>query len=201
VSRRRSSSLAQALPLVALLACAACASFRGDELPRRGLGELRREAPLPAVTYGLSNNFASSEPPATGWSVTCVDRVFGMAFSEIERKASTEGLHLDVRFASRVRQPVFTVGLGLFSILSLGLIPAYGRDDLSLSVRVEVDGSLVKRYEYQDHAGTWFHWFMIPWAFSHDPFEVENAVLENMLLNFLHDFRQDLPGFPSPAAS
>ncbi|MFN0006739.1 MAG: hypothetical protein ACKVXR_02435 [Planctomycetota bacterium] len=193
-------SLRKTLAPLLLALCAACASFRGEELPQRDLGELAESERLPAVTYVLSN----AQPPSGNFPSSgtehCVDRVFRSAFTEAEAKESDAGLHLEIHYSSRARQPVFTLGLGLLALASLGVIPAYGRNDLTLSVRAEVDGVLVQRYEYEDHVVTWIHLFVIPWAFSHDPVEVEGQVLENMLLNFLHDLRRDLPGFPSPAA-
>lgn len=188
------------LALVLLVLGAACASFRGEELPQRDLREFQGSERLPAVTYVISNTFPGYGSFQAGGPDRCVDRVFRDVFQEAERKESAGGIHLDLNYAWRTRQPVFTMGLLFFTIASLGVIPTYGRDDLELSVRVEVDGVLAKRYAYEDHVSMWVHLFMIPWAFSHDPQEVQEAVLENTLRNFLYDLRRDLPGFPEPAA-
>jgi hypothetical protein len=175
-----------------LVLLAGCASFRGEELPRRGFREAVGDEPLPAVSYRISNPPGGPGLPLVLPEAT-VERVLRRAFVEAERKENDGGLHLDVRCTSRQRAPVFTVGLGLVSIFTLGIIPAYGRSDLRLEVEVEFEGKVAKRYEYEDHVNTWIQLFLIPWAFSHDPVEVGDAELENMLLNFLYDFRRDLP--------
>ena len=201
MSTRLDSIVRNSLSILLLVFCAACASFRGEELPQRDPGELERSERLPPVTYELANAYGTTVASQAGTSDACIDRVLRKAFSEVERRESEAGLHLDFHYTTRTRQPTFTMGMVLLSIVSLGLIPAYGRGDLSLTVLVEVDGRIAGRYGYEDHVDTWVHLFVIPWAYSHDPVEVEEAVLENMLLNFLHDLRRDLPGFPKPAAS
>jgi len=180
---------------LALLWTASCAGFRGDDLPRLGLREAVGEEPLPAVTYTLTNTNAAIGlgPGRTG---AAVERVFRRAFVDVQRVESRPGagLHLGVHCTSRTRSPAFTVGLAVVSVLTLGVIPAYERNDHRLEVQVRTEGGVLKRYEYEDHVNAWLHLFMIPWAFSHDPVEVQEDSWENLLLHFLRDFRRDLPG-------
>jgi hypothetical protein len=72
-------------------------------------------------------------------------------------------------------------------------VPAYGQQDFHLDVQVKTDGRTWKRYGYQDHIYSWMHLLVIPGPFSHDPVEIEDDVVENMLVNFLFELRRDLP--------
>ena len=42
------------------------------------------------------------------------------------------------------------------------------------------------------------HWFVLPWAYARDPMERKSALIDNMLLNLLHDLRGELPVAISP---
>lgn len=204
MSSRSRPDFRTTLALVAFLVCSACASFRGDELPERSLHEEVEQGRLPAATYEyslVSGTAGAPWSPGPEWVDRICAPIFSQVFSEIERKESAEGLHLHMQFEVRHSRPVsFTYGLALIAIASAFLIPVHGRDDLILTVRVDVEGALATRYEYEDHIDSWLHLFMIPWAHSHEGMKVYESVLENLLLNFLHDLRRDLPGFPKPAA-
>jgi hypothetical protein len=100
-----------------------------------------------------------------------------------------------------MRQPVFTITLALFTICSLGIIPTYASEDLTLVARVEYQGKLGREYVYHDRVNTWAELFLLPFAFSHDPVAVSRSVYENMLLHFLRDLRKDLPTIMPPAAA
>jgi hypothetical protein len=121
-----------------------------------------------------------------------VERVFRKAFAATRGGPAENDLHVDLFYDSRTRQPIFTMGLAFFTICSLGIIPTYGYEDLTFEARVTDKGNPVAVYEYHDHIETWVHLVMIPWAYAHDPTEIEDRVFENMLLNFIHDLRRDL---------
>jgi hypothetical protein len=176
-----------------LVLCTACASFAGGELPAQSLSELESQQRLPAISYELRSAVTPnlSSPNLVGPNAN-VERVFRKAFAETRSGPADNDLHVDLFYESRTRQPIFTMGLAFFTICSLGIIPTYGYEDLTFEARVTDKGNPVAVYEYHDHIETWVHLVMIPWAYAHDPTEIEDRVFENMLLNFIHDLRRDL---------
>jgi hypothetical protein len=180
-------------------ACCGCAGFRGELLPQLSRSEITSENRLPAISYECK---IGPGPNATGgdnlWPGSSAEWLFRSAFVDARNGPAANDLHIDLFFQTEARQPSFTLGLALLTICSLGIIPAYGREDLTLRARVEYQGRLAREYTYGDRIEIWIHLFMIPWSFSHDPVEVERAVHENLLLHFLRDLRKDLPQITSP---
>lgn len=176
---------------------ASCASYRGEELPERSLAELERAPRLPAITYWVTEAgavpflAAAQNVPPTAITTTRVEPLFRRLF--VESKATTEAgpLHLDMYFRSTPNNPGVTLVLGLFCIASIGVLPAYGEDDLYLEVKVRRDGVAVKQYLYEESVHTWLHWFALPWAFTHDPEEVTAAAVDQMLLALVADLQRD----------
>jgi hypothetical protein len=185
---------------ILLLVCSGCASFRCDELPQLGRNDLTPENRMPAITYTWNSGVSTP-----GFAVNTVftgsssEWLFRSAFADAHNAPAANDVHIDLYFSSEMRQPTFSMGLMLLSIFSLGIIPAYAREDLHLRARLENQGQLVKEYQYSDSTETWMHIFVIPWCFSHDPSVVGKAVLENLLLHLIRDLRKDVPKL-APAA-
>jgi len=179
-------------PLV-LLACCGCASFHGRELPKLDRNELASQPRLPAISYECRVGPNPSSPPGGGWPSAAAEVLFCSAFAEARRGPAANDLHIDLAHLNVIRQPIFSITLGFFTLASLGILPTYIEEDVTLSVRVEYQGKLAREYIYRDHINTWIELFLLPWAFSHDPIEIERATDENLLLHFLRDLRKDLP--------
>ncbi|MCY2959376.1 MAG: hypothetical protein NTY35_04360 [Planctomycetota bacterium] len=47
--------------------------------------------------------------------------------------------------------------------------------------------------DHEESITTLLHWFVLPWSFSYDPMERKSALIDNMVLNLVHDLRGDLP--------
>jgi hypothetical protein len=192
---------------ILLLACPGCAGFRGELLPQLGRNDLTPANRMPAISYTWNSGIpARGLAPNTAFAGSSSEWLFRSAFVDARNAPGANDIHIDLYFQSEMRQPTFSMGLMLLSIFSLGIIPGYACDDLSLRAQLQNQGQIVKEYQYVDSVDTWMHLFMIPWAFSHDPAVVEREALENMLLHLIRDLRKDLPqlaagaGAPAPAA-
>jgi len=81
---------------------------------------------------------------------------------------------------------------GFISGLTLTIIPAYAKDEYILSVDVKKGNQALKTYTYQDHLDSWIELFLIFLTPSHWPPTMAKELIDNMLMNFLHDFWRDL---------
>jgi hypothetical protein len=188
--------------LLALLA-GSCAAWSGHLLPEIPPGQDAGQPQLPAISYqiGAIGDPALQNPPMP-WPSPSLERHFRNGFADARNGPPAGGLHVQLSFQDEMRAPAFTIGLTLVTICTLGIIPAYAREDLTLVARVENDGKLAKVYEYHDRVETWVHLVMIPWAFSNDPVEIQRSTFDNMLRHLLRDLRRDLPQLTAaPAGS
>jgi hypothetical protein len=189
---------------LALFACVGCASFSNPTLPLRSLDDLEREGKLSAITYefsegnSLGNIAALSQASAPAPVVASVlqarvEPIFRRVFAEATRQQQAGEWHVDMYYRETARNPALTMTLAFFFIGSLGIVPAYGRDDLYLEAKLKHNGATVRQYVYSESVATWMHWFVLPWAYARDPLERKSALIDNMLLNLLHDLRGELP--------
>ncbi|MBI5285437.1 MAG: hypothetical protein HY874_10125 [Chloroflexi bacterium] len=180
-----------------LLLVAACASFRGDELPERRLADLERLARLPAITYSVSEAgavqflAAVENVPPSSIVHSRVEPLFRRLFVESKLQAEPGPLHLDMYFRSTPHNPSVTVALGVCFIATLGFFPAYAQDDLYLEVRLRKNGEPARQYVYVETVHTWMHWFLLPWSFTKDPEAVTASAIDQMLLNLVFDLQRD----------
>jgi hypothetical protein len=182
---------------------AGCASFSKSKLPTRTLAEFENEGRLIGITYDFADvgGFGAASLPAMSTAPTTpsymfqsrVQPIFRRAFAEATWQKAPGEWHLDIYYRETARNPAVTYTLVLFFIASLGFLPAYSEDDLYLEVKLRHNGETVKQYIYEESVATWMHWFVLPWAFSDDPMETKTAILENMILNLLHELRTELP--------
>lgn len=198
------------LPLVVLLlALAGCASFSHGRLPARSLDDLERGGKLIAITYQFSENSAAGSLEAVDRAnlsgaatptilQSRVEPIFRRVFIEARLGREPGEWHVDMYYRETARNPAVSITLGLFFLGSLGLLPAYAEDDLYLEAKLLHAGVAVKQYVFEERVATWMHWFVLPWAFSNDPIERKAQLVDNMILNLLHELKRNLPA-PAPA--
>lgn len=198
VSRTRSACL------VAALACTACASFTDAHLPKRSLADIESAGRLAAITYQFAEwNVVSSDEslvittPAPVVVPTVVqariEPILRRAFVDSTRGKERGEWHLDMYYRETERNPAVTYTLALFFIVSLGLVPVYTDTDLYLEAKLMHHGRTVRQYVYEERVSSWIHWFMLPWAFTHDPIVRKAEILDNMVLNLVHDVASEIP--------
>lgn len=195
---------------LAWLACAACASFSDGRLPKRPLSDYEGGGRLAPITYEFSDSgvlsldealVVTTPTPAGVPSVlkSRLEPLFRRAFVEATRQKEPGEWHVDMYYRETERNPAMTYTLALFFVASLGLFPAYTETDLYLEAKLKHDGATVEQYIYEESVSTWLHWFLLPWSFSNDPMERKSELIDNMVLNLIHDLADDLPR-PAPAA-
>lgn len=54
-------------------------------------------------------------------------------------------------------------------------------------------GEPLKQYVYEETVSTWIHWFLLPWSFTDDPIERKAEIIDNMVLNLVHDVAAEVP--------
>lgn len=191
---RQDGCVLRFLGVLLLLGCSGCAAFLGGELARLDPAELRTQPRLPPISYQIRQGAnPNSAEMGQGWPSAPAEALFCSAFTGARHGPAEGDLHSDLAHFNVVRQPVFSLTLGLFTLASLGIIPTYIEEDFTLTVRVEYKGQLAQEYLYKDHVSIWIEVFMIFWSFSNDPVETERANFENMLLHLIRDLRRDIP--------
>jgi len=182
------------------IACSGCASFSKGHLPERSLADYDGGRVLAAITYDLTGSTSFSLDDAmlaasSGPTVlkARVEPIFRRVFSEAEQQKTPGEWHVDMYYRETERNPAVTYTLVFFFIVSLGIVPAHAETDLYLEAKLKHDGATVKQYVYEESLSTWVHWFMLPWSFSHDPLERKAELIDNMVLNLVHDLASALP--------
>jgi len=177
-----------------VFACCGCTGFRGNMLPQLDRNELTPENRLPAISYQCNPLGGQSAPVVNAsWPAASNEWLFRSAFLDARPGPAADDLHIDLFLQTEMRQPSFTIGLAVLTVCTLGLIPTYGLEDVSLRARLEYQGKLVRTYSYTDTMELWVHLVMIPWSFSHDVVAVERSIYDNLLLHLLRELRKDIP--------
>jgi hypothetical protein len=197
-------TIALVLGLVSLVSVG-CASFSESKLPRRSLDDLHETGKPCALTYQMSEGGLpipgeSQEQvnlvQAAGTSSYIRSRVeplFRRAFVDSKRQTEPGEWHVDMYYRETHRNMMVSMTLFVFCIASFGVVPTYAQDDLYLEARLKHDKETVKQFVYNESVETWVELFLIPWAFSRDPIETKSIIVDNMILNLIHDLKQELP--------
>ncbi len=175
-------------------------SYPSGKLEELDRNELTSQPRLPAISYQFRQGANPNSPDTAGaWPSPTAELLFCSAFTDARRGAAADDLHVDLAHVNEIRQPVFSLTLGLLTLVSLGILPTYVEEDVVLRARVEYQGKFAGEYLYRDRVHTWVEVFLIPWSFVHDPVNVERSTFENMVLHLLRDLRKDLPQVVSAA--
>ena len=186
--------------LVIILLTGCIRSFPGKDLPSRSYQDIIIQPPKHSIDYNASYNFTYLSPGDTVHS-----KIREMYLKEIEKVFSTtnyfqkfgsgpglENYHLSMLL--EVKGNGFT---DIFSVvgfaISICLIPYYQREDYTLTVAVEKNNRVIKKYTYTDHINSYMQLFLwvILISSKYDPSEVREKIINNMLTNFLYDLSRD----------
>jgi hypothetical protein len=168
-----------------------CASFPGKELPKYTFEQI--EPPAKKVSVDYEAIFLMQ-----GQEVAFMVREFEERISKIFAKANfflkyglgigSADYHFKITLNHTEAQPTF---MTLVSGITLTLIPWNAKDEFSLSIEVKKGDQLLKEYQYKEHMDTWFQLFMIFLTPTHHPVKVKEQIIDDLLLNFLHDLKED----------
>jgi hypothetical protein len=78
-----------------------------------------------------------------------------------------------------------------FSALSLTALPGYGDMNAVIIVDVKKGNQILKKYRYDNSWRFLMQFFLFPLTPWHYPPSVARGIIDDMLLQFLHDFEQD----------
>ena len=191
------SAIGGALGLSAL---AGCASFPDQRLPRYTDEQIVPGDAKPSIDYDVKVFLSEEEYPAAAVPglQKRVDHILGRSrlFSNVRvrsvaetgNKAEPYHLSITIRDESRIKHGIWG---GLAFAVTVMIFPLQIDDDFVLLVDVTEGGQVIKHYEYRDAMETWVELFLIVMTPTHSQPAVTRAVLENMLMNFLHDLAKD----------
>jgi len=111
-------------------------------------------------------------------------------FSNVIEGEGKYPIHFD--FSLETHNKVGYLFTALPSGLTLLIFPAINKDEYTLSVKVYNNYNLIKKYEYSDFITQYMSIWVLPFSFSKTYSSVNSKVIEQLLLNFLHDFQKDL---------
>jgi len=170
-----------------------CASFPGKQIPTIDSQQLVNGQTLKAIDYTASWLQQGRENGELSQLFeVLVDEAFEEAsiFESYHIGVGRENVHFDIVMSDHVNVAASSASL-FFSLLTIGIIPAYERDNYALTVDVSSDGQLIKKYEYKDHLTFWLGWFVLPAAPGHNPLRISNEVKKNLLRAFFQDLQAD----------
>ena len=182
------------LALFAVFIASGCASFAGMELPIYANEQLSAPEKKISASYDVMQFHGTYPRDATAASQR-IERVLSASPLFVELKTGTEqgDYHYSFVLRSAVMPSEFIVSLnGFISGFTFLVIPAYERDIFIMTVVVKKGDYVLKTYNYKDHTDTWIQvvlLFLMPFNF---PPMVYDSVMDNMIMNFAHDFSSDL---------
>jgi len=176
-----------------LFVLAGCAAFPGRQLPVVAYDQLASDEPRPSIDYDVKF-FTALQPDPSGvyFFNREIVNVFGRsrAFSTFAVGTGTARYHLTLMLRDETDLALGALG-GFLSAVTAGLIPARVTDTLTLQIDVRDGRRVIRHYAYKDAGRTWIGLFLIVLAPTHWPPAVARGIVDNMLLNFLHDLQRD----------
>lgn len=174
-----------------------CASFRGKEIPTYTYEQIKIISPIekPSIDYDAKSlDFAGRE-------VWFYDENFYREIKEVFSKSNVfqrfrprrefEKYHFTMTLQNKGNLSLALLS-GFISGSTLFIIPGYARDEFILTVDVKKEGQIIKKYQYRNYMHSWVHIiFMFFLTDTNHPRTIRRDVIDNMLLNFLHDLEKD----------
>ena len=182
------------LVLFAVFMASGCVSFAGMELPIYTNEQLSAPEKKISASYDVMQFHGTYPRDATAASQR-IQRVLSASPLFVELKSGTEqgDYHYSFVLRSAVMPSEFIAAMnGFISGFTFLVIPAYERNIFIMTVVVKKGDYVLKTYNYKDHTDTWIQLvllFLMPFNF---PPMVYDSVMDNMIMNFAHDFSSDL---------
>lgn len=172
---------------------AGCASFPGKELHSYSYADIVPPAKKVAIDYDATFlTLGKENAGAVKIFQEEIEKVFNQSnqFSKFNAGAGFAKYHFSLSLRNDANVGLASLS-GFISGLSLFIIPTYATDEYTLTVDVKKGNEVVKHYEYKDSMRTWTEALLIFLTPTHFPTSVVKDVIDNMLLNFLHDMEKD----------
>ena len=177
----------------AILCLNACLIIPGGKVPKINESHFDDFQPNLSINFQIidkmdDETIGVDEP----YSVDEVDDMFIISnlFSTNEAPKGTEDYHFKIiRNSNGV--PTFSIAMQAISWFTLGLIPAYAKDEFEYIIKVIKDKEELKTYKYKDHTTTLGGIYFIFNDFEEYPWKIIRN-RRNSILAFLKDFEKDV---------
>ena len=190
----RSALLLSTLTLMPLFGCA---SFSGRELPTYTYDQIENTEKKVSVSFNVRAFDLHGENKSGGQFIEKeAQKVLNLssAFAKVEPNKTDGEYHYTFYFRSDLDadHQGFSRVNAIFSGFTLLILPIYVRDNYILSVDVKQGDNVIRTYTYREHMNTWIEallLFVMPLYWPPDTWQ---SITDNMLMNFVHDFSNDL---------
>ena len=169
-----------------------CASFRSGDVQAHPSARAAAAAEQPTVSYDFKFLTRGNENlPATGMMSPVVDKELKLSGIRESHQPTPGQPH--VKIVVDNTGPIgAALVTGLFSGLTLTILPGYARDDFQMTAVVTRDGKELKRYEYNDSVTTWIEFFLVfGMPFSDGTQKKVETVMADMSQNLAADLKKD----------
>ncbi len=182
--------------LFAVFMASGCASFAGRELP------IYTNEQLPAPERKISASYDVKAFGPFGENAIAasnldkeIQKVLSSSplFAELKSGSGPGDYHYSFVFRNEGVPPMPVAILnGVITGFTFGVIPAFGRDIFIITVDVKQSDRVLKTYTYKDHMDSWFQLLLVFLTPFNWPPSVSSSVIDNMIMNFAHDFSSDI---------
>ena len=177
----------------AILCLNACLIIPGEKVPKINESHFDNFQPNLSINFQIidkmdDETIGVDEP----YSVDEVDDMFIISnlFSTNEAPKGTEDYHFKI-IKNTNGVPTVHFVMQAISWLTLGLIPAYAKDEFEYTIKVIKDKEELKTYKYKDHTTTLGGIYFIFNDFEEYPWKIIRN-RRNSILAFLKDFEKDV---------
>ena len=177
----------------AILCLNACLIIPGGKVPKINESHFDDFQPNLSINFQIidkmdDETIGVDEP----YSVDEVDDMFIISnlFSTNEAPKGTEDYHFKI-IKNTNGVPTVHFVMQAISWLTLGLIPAYAKDEFEYTIKVIKDKEELKTYKYKDHTTTLGGIYFIFNDFEEYPWKIIRN-RRNSILAFLKDFEKDV---------
>ena len=143
-------------PLLLCLSTQACVAYRSGDLPETPQPATKRAAATTTASYDFQfTTFDNPNAVAQAEVAPVIDRELGATGVFKQGKAGAPGqphVAIKVNNSGPLALGIIT---GIFSGLTLTVLPGYARDDYKMTAVVTKDGKEVKTYTYEGSVTTW----------------------------------------------
>ncbi len=173
---------------------AGCASFPGRELPTYVYEQMSAPANKISVTYDVKAIMLGKENAKTAEDVNKeISRILSESpiFTQAVAGTGTGDYHFSFALRNEGNEVLAFIS-GFISGFTFTVIPAYAKDNFIMTIDVKRGERLLKTYSYRDHMNTWIQLLLVFLTPSHLPGDVAKSIVDNMVMNFVHDFAKDV---------
>jgi hypothetical protein len=178
----------------AVFMASGCVRFAGMELPIYTNEQLSAPEKRISASYDVMQFHGTYPQDATAASQR-IERVLSASplFVELKTGSGQADYHYSFVLRSAVMPSEFIASLnGFISGFTFLVIPAYERDIFIMTVVVKKGDYVLKTYNYKDHTDSWIQVFLLLLMPFNFPPMVYDSVMDNIIMNFAHDFSSDL---------